>query len=380
MVQAPDEHNDKTHVMKRPKLISWMMVLGLMTLVLALAFSIFFKGKQSDNADASLLSAHNQRPRVVIQRIRPEKLEDVITLPGEIEPWEEVMVNAQVPGQVTAVLYEEGDWVNAGEVIVRIDPRNYENTLARIEAAYELAEKELGRQEALALKNVTAQASLDAMRSRFKDVAAQRQEAQLALSRTHISAPFAGTVHEIPVKKGSYVAVGDPIVTVLDIRRVKVAVGIPEREVVALRDLDTCQIRINALAGIEVTGKRIFLAKKPHEPSRVYLCKFEVPNPDGNLLPGMFAEVRLIRNIFNEAVLVPLYAVMNSGKETYVYTVNEHTVHRQGVQIGVLSDWRVQILKGLQPGDQVVVKGQRILEDGQQVIVDQSVSATGELN
>jgi len=141
------------------------------------------------------------------------------------------------------------------------------------------------------------------------------------------------------------------------------------------------QIRINALGGLEVTGKRIFLARKPHEPSRIYPLKLEVLNPDGSLLPGMFAEVRLVRNTFKEAVLVPLYAVLTTGRErTYVYTMKDDSVHRQEVELGVLSDWRVQILKGLKPGDQVVVKGQRILEDGQQVIVDQAVPEAGEFD
>ncbi len=359
--------------------VARLMVVFLLLLVLLFGLFINVKMQDQEGLRAEQLETELPPARVVVLRIRPVRIVDAIDLPGIVRPWEELTVRAQVAGQVTAVHVKEGDHVDIGQGLVQIDERGFQNTLDRIQANYELAGKELARQENLAKKNVTAQASLDMIYSRFKEVAAQRAEAELALSHTRITAPLAGMVNELSGKEGSYLSVGDPLATLLDIHRVKIEVGIPESDVTQISHLKHCPVSIDALDGLEFTGKRIFLAAQPQNHAQLYELKLEVPNPKRVLLPGMFAKVHVVKEVFEKAISVPLYSVMTRDQDKYVFIVDNGTALLQLVETGVLSGRQIQITKGLNFNDQVVIMGQRILEHQRNVKVDRIVASAEEL-
>ncbi|MBW2618461.1 MAG: efflux RND transporter periplasmic adaptor subunit, partial [Deltaproteobacteria bacterium] len=325
------------------------------------------------------LKAEVPAVRVITLTLEPHRLVDKINLPAEVEPRDDLWVRAEVAGQVVKVLVKAGQTVKKGNVLVQLDDRDYRSRLARIEAAYRLAKLEYDRIAALAEKKVTAKAQLDSVEAQVKDLAAQLSEAQRALGRTAIRAPIGGRLNEVAVNKGDLVGVGQPVAQILQFGRVKVTVGLPESDVAAVFDLTEAEVIIEALDGRRVEGRKIFLSRQPRTLARLYDLELSVPNPDGHILPGMFARVEVVKKVFEDALAVPLYAVITQGEEKFVFVERDGIAQKRVVELGILVGWQVQVTTGLFPGERVVIVGQRFLDDGQAVEVVRTVTRPEEI-
>ncbi|MDX2446549.1 MAG: efflux RND transporter periplasmic adaptor subunit, partial [Desulfobacterales bacterium] len=300
-------------------------------------------------------------------------------LPGYVEPAEDLWVKAEVSGQVVQVLVKEGTHVKQGQVIAQVDDRDYKSRLARIEANLKLAKLEYDRIYSLDKKKITAANRLDEIEARRTDVSAQRDEATLALSRTRILAPIEGQVNEIIAKQGTFLGVGDPVAQILRVSEVMVTVGIPESDVDSFFGLTEATVIIDALEKRRVKGKKVFLSQQPRNLARLFDLELEIPNTDSRILPGMFASVELIRAVYEKALVIPLYAVINLGDEQFVYIEKDGSAKKIPVDVGQLVDWQVHITSGISANDKVIVVGHRLLSDGQPVEVIKNVSDVQEI-
>jgi membrane fusion protein (multidrug efflux system) len=136
---------------------------------------------------------------------------------------------------------------------------------------------------------------------------------------------------------------------------------------------------IEALGEQRVKGKKLFLSRQPRTLARLYDLELMVSNPDGRILPGMFARVELVKQVFHKALSVPLYAVITHGDDRFVYVEKDGRAEKKAVQLGVLDGWQVQIKAGLEPGERVIVVGHRFLDDGQPVKIIKNVSRPSEI-
>jgi membrane fusion protein (multidrug efflux system) len=366
--------NLKTRLLRTVwSLIPWLLVAALAAFVMVVIGRIGEKKAQLAEAKKAAMKKEERAVRVIALSVSPARLVDQISLPAEVEPFEDLWVKAEVRGQVVQVSVEEGDDVQKDEVLIQLDDRDYRARLARIQANFRQAVQEYKRHSVLAEKQLTAKAKLEELQARVKDLDAQLKEAGLALDRCAIRAPISGRVNDIAAKKGNFLSIGDPAAQILQFDQVKVTVGVPESDVAAVFDLDKAEVVIDALEGLRVEGKKIFLARKPKSLARLYDLELAVPNPDGRILPGMFARVVLVKQVYNHSVAVPLYAVITEGAEQFVYVAHEGRAHKRNVELGILVGWQVQITSGLGPGESVIVVGHRFLSDGQPVEVIKTV-------
>jgi membrane fusion protein (multidrug efflux system) len=360
-------------------IIPWLIVALIVAFLVTMVGRI--KGKKADLEEVKKAAIKQQVPavRIITLTLTPRRLVDKINLPAQIDPYEEVWVKAEVPGQVIEVLAKEGQMVQKGQVLMKIDDRDYRTRLARIEANYELAKLNYERTKTLVKKKIAALTKLDEIEAQLKDLTAQRNEAKVALSRTIITTPLSSLLNEISAKMGDYMGVGDPVAQILEIDSVKVTVGVPESDVADILDLNEADIIIEALGKRRVTGKKIFLSRKPRTLSRLFDLELSVHNPDGRILPGMFARVELVKHVYENAVALPLYAIITQEDERFVFVEKEGRVEKRRVTLGTLIDWQVHITSGLKAGERVVVVGHRLLDDGQAVEVIKNVSNPSEI-
>jgi RND family efflux transporter MFP subunit len=225
----------------------------------------------------------------------------------------------------------------------------------------------------LVRQKIAAESRLDETEARLNDLIAQRREAKLALDRSRIIAPIDGRINEIEAKQGDLLSVGDQVLQILQFEKVKVTVGVPESDVAAVLDLKKAEVVIDALGKLRVIGKKIFLSRQPRTLARLYDMELLVDNPNGRILPGMFARVELVKEIYQNALAVPLYAIITRGDEHFVYVEKSGRVKRRAVQLGVLNGWEVHVKSGLNAGERVIVVGHRLLDDGQEVDVMKNV-------
>jgi len=360
-------------------IIPWMIVVLIVIFIVILGTRIMHEQARLEEAKKAALKQHVEPVSVITLTLKPRRLEDKINLPAVVEPYEDVWVKAEVSGQVVEVLVQEGEAVKKGQVLIQLDDRDYKARLSRIEANYQLAKLEYERTSALVRKKVMSPAELDKISAQLKDLEAQVNEVQLALSRTQIVSPICCLLNETKANRGDFVGVGDPVARILQLDPVKVTVGVPESDVAAVFGLTEAEVIIEALNKRRVKGTKVFLSRMPRTLARLYDLELRVPNPDGKILPGMFVRVDLVKTVFRRALPVPLYAVITQADRSFVYVEENGRAKRRDVELGILVGWEVQVASGLKPGERVIVVGHRFLDDDQPVKVIKNVSDAREI-
>ena len=357
------------------------LLILLVLIFVAIGLGAMIKDEKSQLLEAKSNAVIQERPpvNVVEQELVPGMLRDRLNLPGMVEPWESLVILAEVRGMVKEVLVEEGRHVKQGDLIARIDTSDYENTINSITAAYNLASINLKRFSGLHEQEIISQSEIDKIKAEVQSLEADLAIAKVQLERCFIKASISGIVNELPAKKGLYLAVGDPVATVLDIERIKVNVGIPESDVDAVRKINEFEITIEALGNKEITGTKYFLAVAPESLAQVYRLELEVENKSEEILPGMFARVEIVKQEFPAALAIPLYAVISRDNQHYVYLEENGVAKLQEVKLGILDGWQVQITEGLSLGEKVIVIGQRSVDEGQKLNVVRKVTDPAEI-
>lgn len=374
---------DKDIQQKRPRKLSRFLPLLVLLILIVLALGL---GSRVNNEKSRLLEEKSnavvqERPpvNVVVQEMAPALLRDRLNLPGMVEPWESLNILAEVRGMVEEVLVEEGDHVKQGDLIARLDTSDYENTINSTRASYNLALTNLKRLSGLHEQEIIAQAEYDSIKAEVASLEAHLAIAEMQLKRCYIRSSISGIVNVLPAQNGLYLAVGDPVATVLDIDRVKVIVGIPETDVDAVRKIDRFEVMIEALHEKKISGLKNFLAVAPESQAQVYRLELEVGNKSGEILPGMFARVEIIKNEFPEALTIPLYAVISRDNKHFVFLEEGNVAKLQEVSLGILDGWQIQITEGLAPGQRVIVVGQRSVDADQKLNVVKKVTHPAEI-
>ena len=367
--------------LKRDKLFRriWGILPALFLILLIVIIAALFADIKSESERIKaekLASLHKQRPpvNVVVLDMSPLPIRDRIDLPAQVEPWVELRVLAEVPGKVVKLSSSEGDQVAKGDLIALLDTRDYENNLASVRAEYELALINLTRTKNLFKENLITKAQLDDNNARVETLEAAVRNAELGLERCSIRAPIAGIINRLDAKVGLYLNVQDPVAVILDISRVKVSVGIPESDVDDIRQLTDFDIIISALDNRRLKGRKYFLSKSPESFAHLYKLEIEVPNPDGEILPGMFARVNIVKREVKESLSVPLYSIITRSNEQFVFIEKGGKARARMVETGIIEGWRIQVTKGLAKGDHVMVVGHRSVDEGQEVNVVRTIS------
>jgi len=361
------------------KILPSLFLILLIIVILVLSSKI---KSESERINAEKLhSLNKERPslNVVVLDINPKPIRDRLNLPAQIEPWVELKVLAEVSGKIVEIEADEGDYVKKGDVIARIDSRDYENDLASVRAEYDLAQRDLARSKNLFEEKLITKARYDTDMTKVNKLSAQMKNAELKLDRCSIKAPMSGVINHTDVEEGLYLNVQDPVAVILDISRVKASVGIPESDVDEVRKLSSFIITIDALGDKTVTGKKHFMSRSPESFAHLYKLEIEIPNPDGQILPGMFARADIVKREVKDSISVPLYSVITRVNEQFVFIENDGKAQLRVVETGILEGWKIQITRGLSKGDRVIVVGHRSVAEGQSVNVVRNVSDAEDL-
>lgn len=317
---------------------------------------------------------------VVVLDLSPGPIRDRMNLPGIVEPWVKYNIVSEVRGKVVAKHIEKGEKVNAGDVIVDIDPEDYRIALQAAKASHDTASAAKGRLEKLYKEQLASRSQLDDITAQVEQFKAQMDSAALNLSRCRIRSPISGRINDLHIEKGQYVNLSDPVAEILRLDPVKVVVGIPESDVSAVTAVNEFKVAIDALGGKTLAAEKYFLSRAGDPQARLYNLELRLANPSGEILPDMFARVEIVKTEKPDAVAVPLYAILPIGGDAVVYVVDEGgSVSSRKVKTGIQEGWRMEITEGLVPGDRVIVVGHRDVGDGQKVRVIRTLSDMEEL-
>ena len=361
------------------KALPTLVVVLLVGIIAMLGGKIRSEGEIIDEKKRSELHQERAITNVVTLEVLPRLLQEKLTLPGHVNPWISLTVVAEVKGKIVDKAIAEGDRVKKGDLLAVIDRRDYVNAYESAKAAHELAVVTETRLRRLFNERVATQAQLDDIVANVRTSKAAMDNAALALERCTIRAPMNGVVDRVHVESGQFMDVGNPVAQILDIDRVKVEVGIPESDVDAVRRLERFTVIVEALGGKRFEGTRHYLQKTSDDFARLYNLEIAVSNPDAEILPDMFTRVVVVKREVPDGLAVPLYSLIQRNGTDALFLVKDGTARLQPVTTGIQDGWHVQITSGIAAGDQVVVVGQRSIEEGDPLQITRTVHAMEEL-
>jgi membrane fusion protein (multidrug efflux system) len=306
---------------------------------------------------------------VRVQVLAPTVLEDSLSLTGSVVAWEEVMLSAEISGRIESQGVEDGDRVEAGQTLIQIDTESLKARHEQAQAQLKLAEQELGRVDSLSRNGVSSPQELDRVQANRDVAASDLKVSEIALAKSIVQSPIPGiadtTFHEV----GEFVDVGAPLVRVVQVDRVKVVVGIPEKELPLFHVGDAVDVIVDALPAQSFTGVVYRIATTAEASTRTFATEIEVANSEVVLRPGMIARVKLVRARYPDAIAIPIYTVISLDDRRIVFVEVEGKAVARPIEVGFYQDNMVHVTGGLQAGDRVIVVGQRDLRDGQAIRV-----------
>jgi membrane fusion protein (multidrug efflux system) len=288
---------------------------------------------------------------------------------GSLQGNESVIIRAEIAGRIVGIDFNEGRAVKAGDVLVRLDGTELAAQVAQNEATLELARANVERAKPIQAENLISPQAFDELSAKLKESEANLAVARERLNKATIHAPFSGKLGLRQVSPGDYVQPGQALVNLEDISVVKVDFRIPEARVGRVAVGQSLSIRVDAIPGRTFSGTITAIDPRLDETTRTALVRARVPNPRGELFPGMFARVSVVIGERPNAILIPEQAVVPIGNDAFVYRVVDGKAAMIKVVIGQRGAGEAEIVSGLTPDDLVVTGGQMKIRDGAAVNV-----------
>ena len=284
-----------------------------------------------------------------------------------LEAEKQAQVLARVTGVVKTLLAEEGDKISKGDPLLLIENNEYHFRVEQATAGTTNLRARYQRLEQMVAEGLATEEEIQAARSDLASAEAEEGLARLSLSYTTVSAPFSGRVTERLVDAGQNVSSGDPLFVMADFDPLLAKVHVPSREFKRLQKDQTVELVLDS-NGARLSGHIKLISPVIDPTSGTIKITVEVPDYPKGTRPGEFAQVQIVTEKRDNSTLVPRSAVLTDKGESVVYTpISEDdklTAERRIVEVGFTDDQNVQILSGLQPGDTIVIKGQRSLKHG----------------
>lgn len=280
-------------------------------------------------------------------------------------------LRAEVPGRVTRVLVQEGDSVRAGALLCAQDEDDLALALRAAEAQAAQAKADHDRAEALlAKKSITKQAAQQA-ETMWQTADSQAGVARVRLKKARITAPFDGQVARRAVQPGDVLSPGQPIIDVVDNRRMEIEADLPAAATAAVRPGQTIRFRV---AGFDkpFDGKVTQVSPSLGKDGRTLKVRMEVPNPERTLKSGTFVEGEILGEGQQSLPALPATLVKAEGREGKVFVVEGGLAKEVTVTFGVEQDgWRSVV--GLKAGEQVVAEGRDQVKAGTRLRVTSGI-------
>jgi RND family efflux transporter MFP subunit len=360
-------------------------VLAVVVIVLISAAGARKKEAAKHLTQKKMEQSNAARP-VRFETVQAGPLEQLRSFPGIVKASEESALSLRVSGPLVEVNVTLGEPVKKGDLLMQIDPRDFEDHILSLEAQLagalavrNGAEKDYQRVAGLFKEKVVPQSDYDHAKSGFdsseaavKAIQAQLQMARHALEDTSLRAPYDGTASAQRVENHELVKAGQVVMQYHNIQQLEIVINVPENEA-ANAPLDTeniaAYVTFPALAGERYEARLKEWSTTANPMTRTYAATFELEAPKGGrIMPGMTAKVSFSKAEDQTLVLtVPVSAVVSDdagGSCLWIYDREAGCAVRRPVRVGALAGAsRVVITKGLSDGERVVVDGSRLLHE-----------------
>ncbi len=301
--------------------------------------------------------------------VKRQTLNDGLSVSGNLLPDEEVQLSFETSGKITGIHFREGATVHEGQLLAKVNDAPLQAELRRLESQLRLASDRVYRQNALLAKEAVSREALQEAQTNLAMLRAEIDQIKANIAQTELRAPFDGIIGLRQVSTGAYASPSTIIATLTKIKPLKVEFSVPERYAGVLKPGAvlhfTVEGQMNTLAAkIYATNSRV------DQETHTYTIRALYANSDGKLMPGRFVNISLNAQEYKNALAVPSEAIVSEMGVDKVFLYKSGMAQPTKIIKGLRTESKVQVLKGLEPGDTVIVSGTMQLRTGQRVTLD----------
>lgn len=310
---------------------------------------------------------NERRVNVVTQSLVPVDLTETFTLPARVQARDDLTLSAEVAGTVVNTPVREGMKVVQGQVLIEIDSAVIRAQLERENENVVVLTARRNRLQRLAAEGLVSQQELDDVNNGLIAAQTALEQARIQLQKTILRSPIDGMVDRRLVDAGEYVDPGKTLLRLVSVEQLEVIADVPEKDVVFLKPGQQVTITPAIIHGDQVeplTALIEHIAFVADEVSRTYHTRMLIEKPGSILRPGMIARATFVRQEHEQALVVPLFAVLDRHDIKIAYIIEDGYARAVEVTTGSSIGQQLVVRSGLEAGQQLVVKGQQLLIDG----------------
>jgi len=321
---------------------------------------------------------------VAVTTTRPVRgdIHRFVSLPGTLRANQQVTLFPKVAGYLKTISVDKGDQVRAGQVLAEIEVPELVADVARFRAEVNVADAAFKRIGAAQAKSpdLIVPATVDEAKARLQIARASLERTETLLSYTRIVAPFAGTITMRFADAGAFVAAPSAggtaqnaaLFALADFRTVRAQIPVPEIEAARVRPGQPVKVSVDGLPGKVFAGQISRLGYALDEATRTMLVEADLPNTDGELRPGMYAKARIGVEKHTDALLIPVEALVMEKTAAFAFTAVDGKAKKLPLTIGFNDGQQVEVLKGLDASQPVILVGKLVLAPDQPVKVTET--------
>jgi RND family efflux transporter MFP subunit len=332
------------------------------------------KGKQPAQA-----APNGKVTNVEVYTVAPSAYVEYLTLPVIVNPWRESSVGLVQGGQVKKINVDKGSRVREGQVLLETDTETLGANLKMAEANLAYQKNEFMRNQKLFDSGSITEAVFDVSKLQLAQAQSAHDIARKQFEDATLEAPFDGVITERLVEVGNILGPGTPAFRIIQIDRLKVQAGIPEKQITDFKPGNSVNIMFDALPGRKFTGQITYIAPEASTQTRTFVTEIAVNNAHGDIRAGIMGNARIQQRSYGNALLIPLDALIETqqGRKAFIVREDSLATERKITLQSSAADM-VMVTSGIMPGDKVITKGQHNLADGDRVkITGEYVGAVG---
>ena len=300
--------------------------------------------------------------------VEPRPLENKILSTGTLIANEEADLRCEMPGRIVRINFEEGSYVKEGELLVKINDQDLQAQLKKLQLDEKLAKEDLYRKQKLLDLKAVSQEEYDKSANTLGVIEAEMDLVKSQIAKTEVYAPFSGIVGLRSVSPGGFISSSMVIAKLQQTDPVKIDFSIPEKYREKLHKGSTIQFRVEG-SDSTFTGRIYAIEPKIDPLTRNISIRAVCQNRKNILVPGAFAKVEVLLDQIPDALIVPSEAIIPQIDGEKVFVVRNGKARSQVIHTGIRTNREVQVEKGLQSHDTVIVSGLLQLREGMDVKV-----------
>lgn len=348
-------------------------------------FGMKYMGKKGMNAYFD----NQPTPAVTILSATAQRMEWSRALPsvGSLVPVNGTDISTEADGIVEAIHFTAGAFVEAGELLVTLDARTEKAELQQLTAQAEIAAVNQRRADDLYRRKALSQAEYDQTRALATAAKAAAEAQQARVDQKEVRAPFAGHLGIRQINVGQYLSPGTPLVSLQVLDPLEIGFALPEQQFSLVEEGLPISVTVDAWPGEVFGGEITVIEPQIDTATRNFFLRGRLANSDHKLRTGMFGVVSIARPGTDSVIAIPRTAVSYDSYGTSVFAIGpsddkpeQLTVRQRFIRLGKARGDFVEVLEGLEVGDEVAAGGLLKLRNGAPVKIDNSLSLEPSLN